>query len=79
MFALPGRLASPGLQRPGAFFNYVNDICTELCDTIQSNVSRVYQEFNYSSMRRQHSAAAAYELRHLVRKQRKLTIPNTEV
>ena len=46
MFSLPGRLASPALQRSGAFLHYVNDRCTELCDIIQSNVTRVYQEFS---------------------------------
>ena len=70
MFSLHGRLASPGLQRPGAFFNYVNDICTELCDAIQSNVTRVYQEFNNSPIRKQYSPAATYELSRL-RKKRK--------
>ena len=46
MFSLPGRLASPALQRSGAFLHFVNDKCTELCDIIQSNVTRVYQELS---------------------------------
>ncbi len=47
MFALPGRLASsPALQRSGAFLHYVNDRCSELCDLIQNNVTRVYQELS---------------------------------
>ena len=70
MFTLHGRLGSPGLQRPGAFLNYVNGICTDLCDAIQSNVTKVYQEFNNSPIRKQHSAAAAYELRQLRRKRK---------
>ena len=49
MFTLPGRLSSPALQRPGAFLHYVNDICTELCDVIQTNVTKVYEGLNSPS------------------------------
>ena len=44
MFSLPKRLtSSPALQRPGAFLSYVNDKCTEICDAIQTNVTKVYE------------------------------------
>ena len=49
MFSLSGRLSSPALQRPGAFLHYVNDICTELCDVIQTNVTKVYEGLNSPS------------------------------
>ena len=71
MFSLPERFASsPVLQRPGAFLNYVNDICVELCDTIQANVSRVYQELTNSPSRKKHSAAAVFELKRLHKKRK---------
>ena len=69
MFSVPGKLtSSPALQRPGSFLNYVNDICTELCDTIQSNVTRVYEEFTNSPVKKKHSVTAVYELKRLVKK-----------
>ena len=47
MFSLPKRLtSSPALQRPGAFLSYVNDKCTELCDAIQTNITKVYEGLN---------------------------------
>ena len=74
MFSLPGKLtSSPALQRPGSFLNYVNDICTELCDTIQSNVTRFYEEFTNCPVKENHSAAAVYELKRLVKKRKKRT------
>ena len=60
MFALPGRLASPALQRSGAFLNYVNDICTELCDAIQTNVTKVYEGLN-SPARQKPTATSSCE------------------
>ena len=54
MFSLPGRLtSSPALQRPGAILNYVSDICTELCDAIQTNVTKVYEGLNSPARQKQ--------------------------
>ena len=58
MFSLPKRLtSSPALQRPGAFLSYVNDKCTELCDAIQTNVTKVYEGLNSPARQKQASAA----------------------
>ena len=61
MFSLPKRLTStPALQRPGAFLSYVNDKCTELCDAIQTNVTKVYEGLN-SPVRQKQTPTRTYD------------------
>lgn len=66
MFSLPRRLSSsPVLKQPGALLRYVDDMCTDLCDSIQNNVSkvggRVYDGINNSPVHKTLSAASSID------------------
>ena len=60
MFGMPGRLTPTALQRPGAIFNYVNDICTEICGVMQTNVTKVCEGLN-SPVHQRHPSTDSYE------------------
>ena len=60
MFAMAGKLTPPALQKPGAIFNYVNDICSEFCDAMQTNVTKVCEGLN-SPVRVRHPSTDSYE------------------